>query len=100
MPTGYQIKEHDQLYFVTFQVVSWVDIFLHKIYRDIIIENLRFCQENKGLGIYGFVIMSNHIHLLLGSDSNQLPNTIKEFKSYTVKLILRQIESETEGRRE
>lgn len=99
MPTGYQIKEQDQLYFVTFQVVSWVDIFTRKIYRDIIIENLKFCQENKGLEIYGFVIMSNHIHLLLRSDINQLSKTIKEFKSFTAKIILKQVESEIESRR-
>ncbi|MFT6324452.1 MAG: hypothetical protein ACJAWO_002016, partial [Halieaceae bacterium] len=37
MPTGFQIKEQDQLYFLTFQVVEWVDVFTRKTYRDIII---------------------------------------------------------------
>ncbi|MFT6802352.1 MAG: REP element-mobilizing transposase RayT [Salibacteraceae bacterium] len=100
MPTGFQIKEQDQLYFLTFQVVEWVDVFTRKTYRDIIIENLKFCRENKGLEIYGYVIMSNHIHLLLRSDSNYLSNTIKEFKSFSAKQILKLIETGSESRRD
>ena len=62
MTTGYQIKEQDQLHFVTLQVVDWIDVFTRENYRKIIVENLNFCQKNKGLEIYGWVIMSNHIH--------------------------------------
>ncbi|MGK0285442.1 MAG: REP element-mobilizing transposase RayT, partial [Salibacteraceae bacterium] len=92
--------EQDQLYFLTFQVVEWVDVFTRKTYRDIIIQSLKFCQENKGLEIYGYVIMSNHIHLLLRSDSNSLSNTIKEFKSFSAKQILKLIETGSESRRD
>jgi REP element-mobilizing transposase RayT len=98
MTTGYQIKEQDQLYFVTFQVVNWVDIFTRKLYRDIVIENLTYCQKNKALEIYGFVIMSNHIHLLLKSGTNELSKTIQEFKSFSAKQILKQIETGPESR--
>ena len=70
MPTGYQIAEQDKLHYVTLQVVEWVDIFTRKIYRDIIIESLAYCQKNKGLEIYCWVIMSNHIHLLIKSVSS------------------------------
>ena len=47
----------------------------------IIIENLRYCQRHKGLEIYGYVIMSNHIHLLVKSETEQLGNTLRDFKS-------------------
>ena len=100
MSSGYQIKEQDQLYFLTFQVVDWVDIFTRKIYKDIIIDSLRFCQKNKGLEVYGYVIMSNHIHLLLRSDTENLSATIKEFKSFTAKAILQEIETGVESRKE
>ena len=33
MSTGYQIKDQEGLYFLTFQVVDWVDIFTRQIYR-------------------------------------------------------------------
>ena len=100
MSTGYKIIEQDKLHFVTFQVVRWIDIFTRRIYRDIVIDSLRFCQQNKGLEIYAFVVMSNHIHLLMRSESGKLSDTIREFKSFTAKKILETINTETESRRD
>ena len=100
MPTGYQIKEQDKLHFVTLQVVEWVDIFTRQTYRDIIIENLGYCQKNKGLEIYAWVIMSNHIHLLVKSEKEELSNILRDFKSYTSKKILEEIDTCNESRKE
>jgi REP element-mobilizing transposase RayT len=80
MTTGYQIKEQDKLHFVTLQVVEWVDIFSRERYRKIIIENLNYCIKNKGLEIYAWVIMSNHIHMLVKSTTDNLSGTIRDFK--------------------
>ena len=49
MSTGYQIKDQEGLYYLTFQVINWIDIFTRKLYRDIIIENLKYCQENHAI---------------------------------------------------
>ena len=92
--------EQDSLHYITFEIVRWVDIFTRKVYRDIVIDSLRYSQENKGLEIYAFVIMSNHIHLLIRSDIGKLSDTIREFKSFTAKQILLAIDSESESRRE
>ncbi len=100
MSTGYQIKEQDKLYYLTLQVVDWIDIFTRQKYRDIIIENLSYCQQNKGLEIYAWVIMSNHIHLIAKSEHAELSNTLRDFKSYTSKLILSEIDSPGESRKE
>ena len=100
MRTGYKIVEQDALHYVTFQVVKWIDIFTRKVYRDIVIDSLRFCQANKGLEIYAFVMMSNHIHLLIRSDKGTLSDTIGEMKSFTAKKILKAIETESESRKE
>ena len=54
----------------------------------------------KGLEIYAFVVMSNHIHAILRSSNGRLSDTIKEFKSFTAKKILEQITNENESRRE
>ena len=99
MPTGYKIIEQDKLHFVTLQVVEWVDIFTRKKYRDIIVENLDYCQKNKGLEIYAWVIMSNHVHLLVKSDKDELSNILRDFKSYTSKKILDEIDSCNESRK-
>jgi len=101
MPTGYQIKDQTAPYFLTFQVVYWIDIFSRKVYRDIIIESLKYCQHEKGLEIYAWVIMSNHIHILAKSNTGKLSDTIRDFKKFTSKEIIRNIiEGDFESRRE
>ncbi len=44
--------------------------------------------------------MSNHIHLLVQSETGNLSDTLRDFKSYTSKVILEQIQLNTESRRE
>ena len=100
MSTGYIIADQEVSYFVTFQIVNWIDIFTRKIYRDIVIDNLHYCQQNKGLEIFSFVVMSNHLHLLIRSKSGKLSDTIRDFKSFTAKQILSAIKSEPESRRD
>jgi REP element-mobilizing transposase RayT len=63
MPTGYQIDNQSGLYFLTLQVVDWVDVFTRQVYRDIILSSLEYCVKNKGLVLHAYVIMSNHVHL-------------------------------------
>jgi putative transposase len=98
MTAGYKIIEQDKLYFVTLQVVEWVDIFSREVYRKIIIDNLEYCQK-KGLEIYVWVVMSNHFHLLLKNNTNKLSDTLRDFKSFTSKKILEEIENTNESRK-
>jgi REP element-mobilizing transposase RayT len=70
------------------------------VYRDIVIDSLRYCHQHKGLEIYAYVIMSNHIHLLIRSSIGKLSNNIREFKSFTAKQILLAIDSESENRKD
>lgn len=44
--------------------------------------------------------MSNHIHLLVKSTTDNLSGTLRDFKSYTSKLILEEIQNSNESRRE
>lgn len=100
MSTGYKIAEKDGLYYLTFQIVGWVDLFTRKIYRDIAIDSFKYCQQNKGLSLFAYVIMSNHIHFLAQSESNDLSGTIRDFKNYTSKKILEVINDGIESRKE
>jgi REP element-mobilizing transposase RayT len=100
MSTGYHIKEQSAVHYITLQVVYWMDVFTRARYKDIIIENFKYCQENKGLEIYAYVIMSNHIHLLVQSSTNSLSDTLRDFKSYTSKKLIESIENDIESRKE
>ena len=76
MANGCQIRKQDETYFITLTVVNWIDVFTRRMYRDIVVENLRYCQKNKGLEIFAFVIMTNHIHLIVimdNTDDQRLP---------------------------
>jgi REP element-mobilizing transposase RayT len=101
MPTGYQIKDQSAAYFLTLRVVFWIDLFTRQSCRDIIIDSLKFCQSEKGLEIFAWVIMSNHIHILVRSSNDQLSNTIRDFKKFTSKKLIEHIiENPQESRKE
>lgn len=100
MSTGYQIKDQQALHYLTIQVVDWIDVFTRKAYRDIIIDSLQFCQKNKGLQIFGYVIMSNHIHLIANSPQGELSNTVRDFKKFTAKNIIESIKNGNESRKD
>src|SRR5262245_50882464 len=100
MSDAYKIHKQDAAYYLTFQVVEWVDIFSRKRYRDIILESLNFCVEKKGLCIYAYVIMTNHIHLLASAANADLSAVVRDFKRHTSRMILRSIQTEPESRRQ
>ena len=100
MPTGYQIYKQDACHYVTFQIVYWVDIFSRKEYRDIIVNSLNYCITNKGLNIFAYVIMTNHVHLLISADNSNLSEVIRDFKKNTSRRLLGSIMGGSESRRE
>ncbi|GAA4470145.1 transposase [Nemorincola caseinilytica] len=100
MSTGYQIDDQYGMYFLTFTVVDWVDIFTRKAYRDIVIDSMNYCIKQKGLCVFGYVIMTNHIHLIAQSKTGKLSDTIRDFKKFTARTILEVIRTEPESRRE
>jgi REP element-mobilizing transposase RayT len=72
MSTGYQITDQEGLYYLTFQIVDWIDIFTRQVYRDIVIDSLKYAIDNKELQVFAFVIMSNHVHLIAQSSTGKL----------------------------
>ncbi|MCO5280828.1 MAG: transposase [Chitinophagales bacterium] len=98
MGSSYQITDPHGIYFLTFQVVDWVDIFSRKIYRDIVVDSLNFCVANKHLKITAWVIMSNHVHAIMHSEQNNLSDIVRDFKAHTGREILKQIETAVESR--
>lgn len=100
MKEGYIIRDQEKPHFITCTVVDWIDVFSRKSYRDIVIDCFRYCIENKGMVLYGYVIMSNHIHLIVQSKEGKLSDLIRDFKKFTAKNILEAIKEKPESRRE
>jgi hypothetical protein len=53
MSKGWKIRNPDGVYFITFAVVEWIDVFNKQLYKEEFIKSLKYCQENKG-GNYPF----------------------------------------------
>lgn len=85
---GYKITDQGAMYFVSFAVVGWVDVFTRKEYRDIAVESLKHCQVEKGLVIYGWCIMSNHLHLIISAKENNISDVLGNFKKFTSKKLI------------
>ena len=92
MSEKYKIHE-DGLYFVTFSVVGWVDVFTRRIYQNILIDSIKYCQKNKNLILYCYCIMPSHVHFICHSQNGNLSNILRDMKSFTAKEILLAIEN-------
>jgi hypothetical protein len=48
----------------------------------------------------GYVIMSNHIHVVMGSKNGRLSDLVRDFKKFTAKNCINIIKTEPESRRD
>ena len=97
---GRRIYDNSSTYFLTMTVTNWIDVFTRARYCDIIVDSLNFCHKNKGLVIHAWVIMSNHLHLIVQSENENLSDIIRDFKKHTSKEIIKSIKADEESRRE
>lgn len=100
MSEGYKIRDQTLPHFVTATVVDWIDVFTRKSYRDLVIGCLDYCIKEKNMVLYGYVIMSNHIHMVVQSGDGELSDLLRDFKKFTATKIIEKIKSDPESRRE
>ena len=100
MKEGYIIRDQTKAHFITATIVDWIDVFTRQRYCDIVMNCFEYCIKNKGMLLYGYVIMSNHIHMIVQSETGKLSDLVRDFKKFTSKTILESIQNEPESRRE
>jgi putative transposase len=87
--------------YITFNTVDWVDIFVRPVYKQIIVDELNCYIVSKGLIVYAWCLMSNHLHLLArNSDPGGLARIERDFKRVTTNKILEALEDETDLRKD
>ena len=86
MRTRYKIYDKESVYFITSTIIDWHEIFRNNILCQILIDALTFKRSETKLKIFAYVIMPNHIHLILSS--NNIIKFVKDFKSYTARKII------------
>jgi len=101
MSEKYKTYEKEKPYFVTLTIVGWVDVFTRKSHKITIVDALKYCQRNKGLEIFGWCLMSSHLHMIVrANDKYELWEILRDFKKFTARKILNQIIGDAESRRE
>lgn len=75
----------NKCYFLTPTIWNWYYIFDRHNRWQILADSLKYCQEQKGLIIFSYVFMLNHMHMIVQSDD--VSGFIRDFKKYTSKRL-------------
>ena len=101
MSRKYKFANDDKMYFVSFSVINWIDLFIRNEYKEILLKSIQFCQKEKELELYEWCIMTSHVHLIIGTKGNPLQNIMRDLKRHTSEQLHIAIEKNTrESRRE
>jgi REP element-mobilizing transposase RayT len=95
------INNRNASYFITFNTVDWVDIFVRPVYKQVIVHTLNHFIESKGLKVHAWCLMSHHLCLIAQATDDHLIEDIEEqYRSFTTAKILEALETEPEIRKE
>src|SRR5665647_319473 len=87
MSKKYKFADNNKIYFVSFAVTNRIDLFIRNEYREVVINSIRFCQANKDMELYGWCIMTSHVHLIIGTKANPLQNIMRDLKRHTAEAL-------------
>lgn len=94
MSRKYKIYDQSLPYFITATIVNWIDLFTRNEYRDVIIESLKYCRIHKGLLLYAYCIMTNHVHLIVGTKQEKIEHIVRDFKTFTSRRLRKVLETD------
>ena len=101
MSRRYKFYNQEGLYFVSFAVVYWLDVFVRDTYCVTLLESLDYCRKNKGLEIFAWCIMPSHVHFVFRAKEKNPGVLLKELKTFTSKKLQKAIvEHPQESRKE
>ena len=87
----YRVVKPNAPHFLTATVVNWLPVFASRPIAQILLDSLRFLQEQERLILYAYVIQENHAHLV--AEAEDLSKEIGDFKSWTARAIIDYLET-------
>ena len=82
-------------YFITSTVKDWIHVFNRPDLIGIVTASLKFMVDNGRIELHAYVIMPNHIHLVLSHpDSYPLGSFIRDFHKFTAQKIILKLKDE------
>ena len=95
MSNKYKYGSDRHAHFVTYTVIQWIDFFIRPEYRNILVKAIQHYQREKGLEVYGYCIMTSHIHLIIrAGEAHSLEEITRDLKGYTSKAFHKILEDE------
>ena len=92
------IVSKEQAEFLTVTCLEWMRVLEEDRFKDIVIDSLRFLSKEERIRVYGFVMMSNHFHLIwqmLGDHKrDDVQRDLLKFTSQQILKILRNEKSD------
>jgi len=82
----YRIVDPKAPHFLTCTVLNWMPLFTRPQTSDIILEALRHRQQQDGWKVYGYVILENHLHMIVQAED--LSAELPRFKSFTARKLI------------
>ena len=78
--------------FFTATILEWKPLLKQDKYKEIIVNSLAFLVKEKRIEVYGFVIMSNHIHIIWRiMNEHKLSEVQQSFMKFTAQMILKDL---------
>ena len=94
MSTKYKTGDNEIPHFITFSVIKWIDALTRNEYKDIIVDSLKHCIERKGMILNAWIIMSNHVHLIMRArQGHVIGHILRDLKKFTSRQIFAAIKS-------
>ena len=77
-------------FFLTATINSWQKLLNTDVRKQVIIDSLKFLCENDKIKLHAFVIMPNHIHLILTLSENETQETFqRDFLKFTAQQLIK-----------
>ena len=92
MRDRYSYDSEGGLYFITSTIIQHIPVFTSDRYFSILIDAIKFCQDNKNLQVFAYVILDNHFHMVAYAEN--LSKKISSIKSYTARKIIDKAETD------
>jgi len=97
-------NEKKELYFVTLKLAVGMhtngpenEFFNKREYCDEFIKTLIYCIETKGLTLYGFIILSNQVHLIVNAENGNINKTIEDLKVLSSNEVIVHLKKKIDG---
>lgn len=94
MQERYRVYEGHYPHFITNTVHYWIPLFCRDDYFQVLVDSLRYCTEQKGLVLHGYVLMPNHFHALSSQTDGRLPDVVRDLKRHTSTVIAAKLEED------